>query len=148
MGGQDKNAIAVLDRAVQDVKMRFKRILARTGKGDEKLKLEQALKAHNNSLHGTVHGAPNEVGKNPEIIFMNLVANARKFEHNAAVLDDRKEKLQEAGAFRRPLEGVIKNPFRRGYDAKYGDAQRVADIQGSTVTGADGKKIDIKLVKV
>ena len=57
----DKNALAVLDRAVQDVKARFSRILASTGKGEEKSKLEKALKAHNNSFHSTVHGSPNEV---------------------------------------------------------------------------------------
>ena len=32
---QDKNALSVLDRAVQDVKARFARILARTGRGLE-----------------------------------------------------------------------------------------------------------------
>ena len=47
----DKNALAVLDRAVQDVKARFSRILASTSKGEEKNKLEKALKAHNNSYH-------------------------------------------------------------------------------------------------
>ena len=37
----DKNALAVLDRAVKDVKARFSRILASTGNGDEKQKLEK-----------------------------------------------------------------------------------------------------------
>ena len=42
----DKNALAVLDRAVQDVKARLARIVASTGKGGEKEKLERALKGH------------------------------------------------------------------------------------------------------
>ena len=70
----DKNALAVLDRAVQDVKARFSRILASTGKGEEKSKLEKALKAHNNSFHSTVHGSPNEVGNDENLVFMNLQA--------------------------------------------------------------------------
>ena len=111
----DKNALAVLDRAVQDVKARFARILASTGKGEEQNKLEKALKAHNNSFHSTVHGSPNEVGKDENLIFMNLQDNALKLEHNAQILDKRKIALEATGAFRKPLPGVVKNRFRRGY---------------------------------
>jgi len=66
---RDVNALAVLDRAVQDVKQRFTRMIARTGAGDEKVKLERALKAHNNAHIQTIHGAPNEVGKSQDIQF-------------------------------------------------------------------------------
>ena len=143
----DKNALAVLDRAVQDVKARLARILASTGKGEEKQKLERALKGHNNSIHSTVHGAPNEVGKNEDIIFLNLVDNAQKFEHNAQLLDKRKAALEAQGAFRKPLPGVTKDRFRRGYEAKYDKVQQVRDIKGSVVTATDGSQVDIKLVK-
>jgi len=143
----DKNALAVLDRAVQDVKARLARILASTGKGEEKQKLERALKGHNNSIHSTVHGAPNEVGKNEDIIFLNLVDNAQRFEHNAQLLDKRKAALEAQGAFRKPLPGVTKDKFRRGYEAKYDKVQQVRDIKGSTVTATDGTQVDIKLIK-
>jgi len=144
---QDKNALAVLDRAVQDVKARFSRILASTGKGEEKQKLEKALKAHNNSYHSTTHGSPNEVSKDENLRFMNLVDNAEKFEHNAKILDKRKAALEATGAFRKPLPGVVKNKFRRGYEAKYDVKQEVREIQGSTVVATDGSTVDIKLVK-
>ena len=78
---------------------------------------------------------------------MNLVDNAQRIEHNIKVLDDRKGKLEKAGAFRKPIEGVTKNPFRRGFDAKYGPVQQVQRIEGSTVVGQDGSRVDIKLVK-
>lgn len=143
----DKNALAVLDRAVQDVKARLARILASTGKGEEKQKLERALKGHNNSIHSTVHGAPNEVGKNEDIIFLNLVDNAQRFEHNAQLLDKRKAALEAQGAFRKPLPGVTKDKFRRGYEAKYDKVQQVRDIKGSTVVATDGSTVDIKLIK-
>ena len=116
---RDVNALAVLDRAVQDVKQRFTRTMARTGAGDEKLKLERALKAHNNAHNATLHGAPNEVWKNQDIQFLNLVDNAARFEHNTKVLDQRTTALEKTGAFRKPLGGVTKNAFRRGFDAKY-----------------------------
>ena len=105
----DKNALAVLDRAVQDVKERFVRIIARTGKGEELLKLAKALKAHNNSIHSSVHAAPNEVRGNETVIFLNLVDNAQKFEHNAELLDKRKAALEATRAFRKPLPGVTKD---------------------------------------
>ena len=143
----DKNALAVLDRAVQDVKERFVRIIARTGSGEELLKLAKALKAHNNSIHSTVHAAPNEVRGNETIIFLNLVDNAQKFEHNAELLDKRKAALEAQGAFRKPLPGVTKDKFRRTDEAKYDKVQQVRDIQGSIVTATDGSKVDIKLVK-
>ena len=147
MSNQDVNALAVLDRAVQDVKQRFSRIMARTGEGDEKTKLEKSIKAHNNSIHSSIHGTPNEAGKNEALIFMNLVDNAKKFEHNKAKLEQRKEKLQEEGAYRKPLAGVVKNPFLRSFEARYGPPEKVSRIEGSTVVGQDGSKVDIKLVK-
>ena len=137
----------MLDRAVLDVKGRFARILARTGKGAERMKLANALKAHNNSYHSTVHGAPNEVKGSEDLVFMNLVDNAQKFEHNAQLLDKRKAALEGAGAFRKPLPGVTKNRFRRGYDAKYDKVQKLREIQGSTAVAQDGSTVDIKLVQ-
>ena len=143
----DKNALAVLDRAVQDVKARFARILASTGKGEEKNKLEKSLKAHNNSFHSTVHGSPNEVGKDENLIFMNLQDNALKLEHNAKILDKRIVALEATGAFRKPLPGVVKNKFRRGYEAKYDKVEQLREIKGSNVVATDGSQVDIKLVK-
>ena len=143
----DKNALAVLDRAVQDVKARFSRILASTGKGEEKQKLEKALKAHNNSQSTTIHGSPNEVSKDENLRFMNLQDNALKFEHNAKILDKRKAAVEATGAFRKPLAGVVKNKFRRGYEAKYDKVEQLREIKGSTVVATDGSTVDIKLVK-
>ena len=143
----DKNALSVLDRAVQDVKARFSRILAPTGKGEEKQKLEKALKSHNNSYHSTVHGSPNEVGKDENLIFMNLHDNSLNLEHNAQILDKRKAALESKGAFRKPLPGVVKNKFRRGFEAKYDKVEQLREIKGSTVVATDGSTSDIKLVK-
>ena len=72
---RDVNALAVLDRAVQLVKRRFTLLMARTGRGDEKLKLEKALKAHNNAHISTIHGSPNEVATDAQIQFMQCREN-------------------------------------------------------------------------
>ena len=143
----DKNALAVLDRAVQDVKARSSRILASTVKEEEKQKLEKALKAHNNSHNTTTHGSPNEVGKDQTVQFLNFVDNAEKFEHNAQILDKRKAALEATGAFRKPLPGIVKNKFRRGYKAKYDKVEQVREIKGSTVVATDRSTVDIKLIK-
>jgi hypothetical protein len=144
---RDVNALAVLDRAVQDVKQRFTRMMARTGAGDEKVKLDRALTAHNNAHISTIHGAPNEVGKSQDIQFLNLVDNAAKFEHNTKILGERTIALEKTGAFRKPRGGVTKNAFRRGFDAKWGDVENVARIEGSQVVGEKGTRVDIKLVQ-
>ena len=73
--------------------------------------------------------------------------NAAKFEHNTKVLGERTIALEKTGAFRKPLGGVTKNAFRRGFDAKYDKVQQVQAIEGSTVVGTDGSRVDIKLVK-
>jgi hypothetical protein len=122
-------------------------MMARTGAGDEKVKLEKALTAHNNAHISTIHGAPNEVGKSQDIQFLNLVDNAANFKHNTKVLGERTIALEKTGAFRKPLGGVTKNAFRRGFDAKWGEVENVARIEGSQVVGEKGTRVDIKLVK-
>ena len=105
------------------------------------------MKAHNNSFHSTVHGSPNEVGKDENLIFLNLVDNAEKFQHNVQILDKRKVALEAKGAFRKPLAGVLTNKFRRGYEAKYDTAQQLREIKGSTVVATDGSTVDMKFIK-
>ena len=78
---------------------------------------------------------------------MNLVDNAEKFEHNAKILDKGKAALEATGAFRKPLPGVVKNKFRRGFEAKYDKVEQLREIKGSTAVATDGSTVDIKLVK-
>ena len=144
----DKQALSILDRAVQDTKARFSRILASTGRGEEREKLERAIKAHNNSLHSSIHGTPNDVSKSDSLVFLNLVDQAAKITHNTQLLDKRTAALEATGAFRRPLPGVTKQAFRRGYQAKYDKKETVQDIEGSTITAQDGSQVDIKLLQV
>ena len=52
-----------------------------------------------------------------------------------------------AKAFRAPLPEST-SIFKGSFQATYGDTQKVAGIRGSTVTAADGSKMDIKRIKV
>ena len=49
--------------------------------------------------------------------------------------------------FVNPLPGVVKNKFKRGYEAKYDKVEQLREIKGSTVVATDGSQVDIKLVK-
>ena len=77
-----------------------------------------------------------------EVIFMNLADNAEKLIHNQQIFEKRKTKLEQAGAFRAPLPGSTKK-FKRGFQATYGAATNVKDIQGSQVIGENGVVIDM-----
>ena len=84
----DPNAISVVDRAIQNIKKRIAQILSRDG---NTLSWRQALKDavanYNDTNHSTVHAAPNEVATNEDVIFMNLVDNAQKFQHNQQIFE-------------------------------------------------------------
>ena len=79
-------------------------------------------------------------------MFMNLVDNAQKLQHNQKIVEKMKSRLESVGAFRAPLPGSTAK-FKRGYQATYGSVTKVKDIQGSTVIGENGVAIDIKRVQ-
>ena len=66
--------------------------------------LPRATKACNETPKGPLHGdAPKEVRGDPEVKFMLLQDNARKFQHDEKLKDKRVGALQDSGAFRAPL---------------------------------------------
>ena len=143
----DPNALSVVDRAIQTIKKKIAQVLSREGnKLSWKDALKDAVQGYNDTYHSTVHSAPSEVVQNDDVIFMNLIDNANKLAHNQRIFDSRKSRLEEAGAFRAPLPGSTRK-FKRGFQATYGDATKVKEIQGSTVVGENGVIIDIKRVQ-
>ena len=121
--------------------------------------LAEAVRAHNETVNETVRDTPNDVdAKNTEagkvLGFMAMRDNAKKFQHNNQLTKRRKEKLEEAGAFRRPLRGLTK--FARSFHAAYGDIETArrpygspAIESGTMVKGAANEPaIDIKRVQV
>ena len=80
---EDRNATAVIDRAIQTLKKDLAGRAARDrgGWGDH---VEQVTSAYNKRPHEAVHAAPEDVEKQPATTFRVYQDNAQKFKHNDA----------------------------------------------------------------
>ena len=143
----DKNALSVVDRIIQALKKTIARMMAKKSGGTWVSFLDDAVKADNETPHSTLHGeAPADVLASPDAVFMLMQDNARKLEHNARLLKERKAKLQAEGAFRAPRPEAVRK-FKRGYQATYGEAKKLSRIEGSEAIAEDGIRIDVKFLK-
>ena len=144
VGKQDINALGVLDRALQNVKARLARIMARDDAKEWADVLQPAVAGYNKTYNSAIHESPEELLESKEATFMVMQDNARKLEHNKQLTDRRVSKLRSAGAFRRPVGA---QHFKRGFRATYGDVEEPTAIRGSTVEGPGGP-VNIKLVQI
>jgi hypothetical protein len=143
----DVNVLAVVDRAIQNIKKRLAESLA-DKPGEWATRLPEIVSQYNSTAHETLHNeAPKEISSVPVAKFMVLQDNAQKAQHNTTLLNSRKTALEDTGAFRRPVGGLQQGAFRRGFKATFDKVEQVKEIKGSTVTPeGDGEKIDIKRV--
>ena len=93
---------------------------------------ERAAGAYNARPHETVHGAPEDVERQPATEFRVLQDNADKFQHNKDLTDRRVKAVQDAGAFRAPTNAA------RSFNPQYGDAQRLGAVDSMTVRSTEG----------
>ena len=93
---EDRNATAVIDRAIQTLKKDLAGRAAREGGGWAK-NVEQVTSAYNKRPHEAVHAAPEDVEKQPATTFRVYQDNAQKFKHNDALTRSRQRRLQEGG---------------------------------------------------
>jgi hypothetical protein len=143
-GKLDTNALAVVDRAIQNVKTRIAQIMGK-GKVSWVDALEQATLQYNNDFHSTVRDSPLDGRDTGELVFMLLQDNAKKYQHNQEHLEKRKKLFESLGSYRKPLaESTMK--FHRGFKATYGDKVDVVGFDGSQVLGADGSRHDQKIL--
>jgi Integrase core domain. len=141
----DANALAVVDRFIQNLKTRLAESLAETP-GEWSDRVPQVVAAYNETPHETLHGEPpSDVRSSKVVQFLLTQDNARKIKGNQTLLEARKKTLEEAGGFRRPMGGLTR--FKRGFQASYGQVEQVDNVTGSLVkpTG-DGEAIDVKRV--
>ena len=89
----DRNATAVVDRAIQTLKKDLAGKVARDGGG-----WENVTEAYNARPHQAVHAAPEDVETQPATTFRVYQDNATKFQHNKELTEGRKRRLEEAGA--------------------------------------------------
>ncbi len=105
--------------------------------------LGASIVAYNRSIHGTMRDAPNDVGKEPILQFLQISDNAKKYKHNDALAKKRAARAKDAGAFRRPKKAKA---FGRGFEAKFGEKENLDTVQDGTLLKATGdpRLIDVK----
>ena len=130
---EDRNAIAVVDRGIQTLKKDLATRVARKG-GQWSDHFERAVGAYNARPHETVHGAPEDVEKQPATEF-----RVDKFQHNKDLTDRRVKAVEDAGAFRAPTNAA------RSFNPQYGDVQRLGAVDSMTVRSTEGRETLLKL---
>ena len=137
----DRNAIAVLDRNMQGLKVGLAGRIAKKG-GDWSVEIGKEVNAHNNKPHEAVHGPPAQIeGKNGGDNAQNfrvLQDNAAKFVHNRALTQRRMGEIREAGAFRAPTGAP------RSFQPQYGNIRRVRKVDSQYVTDVSGRRVLLK----
>ena len=137
---EDRNALAVVDRAIQTLKRDLAGKVARDGGGWAE-HVEGAAEAYNKRPHEAVHAAPEDVEKQPATTFRVYQDNARKFQHNRELTEGRQRRLQEAGAFRAPTNA------QRSFQPQYGPVKQLASYDSMTVRATDGTEGLLKHVQ-
>ncbi len=133
----DRNATAVVDRAIQTLKKDLAGMVARRGGGWSE-HVDEAAEAHNARPHQAVTVAPEDVETMPTATFRVYEDNATKFQHNKKLTEGRKRRLEEAGAFRAPTNA------RRSFEPQYGPARKIASIDSMVVRATDGTETLLK----
>ena len=103
----DSNALAVVDRKMQQVKKLLAED-AKTARKDGNIPkwdsaIHDVVDAVNHTDSSAVHGEPANVNNNNVQSFLVLQDNSRAFAHDKQLTDSRKAKITEAGAYRHPI---------------------------------------------
>ena len=133
----DRNATAVIDRAIQTLKKDLAGKVARDGGGWAE-HVAEVTEAYNARPHQAVTVAPEDVETKPAATFRVLRDNAEKFEHNKNLTEGRQRRLEEAGAFRAPTNAA------RSFQPQYGQVRELAGYDSMTVRATDGSETLLK----
>ena len=150
------NDIATVDAAIGTLRKALTRRTATPGAGNWAQELQAATRAHNESPHGHLDGeAPEDATGNSE------AAKSLRFDLKGKAADDaeaqdrvtrrKRERLEEIGAFREPVESTLRGLPPRGYKPRYktGPPIRVVSVDPvkNEVVGEGGKRARIKDVQ-
>ena len=144
----DLNALSIVDRAMQQFKLRMSQNLT-DKKGAWPNRVADVVAQQNKAFHSAVRGRPDMMGKAGHEVkgFLALQDNAKNADHNQKLLEKRTKKLEQEGGYRAPIGGLRK--FKRGFEQQMSsDVRNPAEIDGSLVTDATGRKVDIKRIQV
>ena len=145
IGKYDRNAHALLDRAIQELKKRITRMTMGPGNKTWVDVLPQSVNAHNSLDSQAIHGNPDGMSKNTVQEFLTTQDNARAFKHNKELAERRADTLREKGAFRQPIGPVTK--FARGFNAQWSEKLDLARVEGDMAVATDGTRVATKLVQ-
>ena len=144
------NSLAVLDRAIQTVKITlFKKMTRKnTLKWDSFIAETEA--GYNESIHGALQGAPNDTEGTSETAkiarFQLMKDNAEKFESNHEIANTKMNAVREGGQYRVALK---QETFQRGFKPRFESAvSTVKDVKAGMVTSTAGKTVPVTAVKV
>ena len=144
-GNGEPNAIAVLDRAIGTIRKDVSaRLMEEPGKTWNQV-LGASIVAYNRAIHGTMRDAPNDIGKQPVLQYLQISDNAKRYAHNNTLAKKRVARVKELGAFRRPKKAKA---FKRGFEATFGDKQELEGVQDGTLLKAKGdpRLVDVKSI--
>ena len=133
--GPDRNATAVIDRAIQTLKKDLAGKVARDGGGWAE-HVAEVTEAYNARPHQAVTVAPENVETRPAATVLR--DNAEKFEHNKNLTEGRQRRLEEAGAFRAPTNAA------RSFQPQYGAVRELAGYDSMTVRATDASETLLK----
>jgi hypothetical protein len=132
---EQQNDIATLDAAILKLRRALTRITSTPGRGNWAEELQAATEAYNETPNGGILGeAPENVSGNSEesksLQFDLQQLNAEKLAQQSSVFKRKRERLEEAGAFRVQIKQRQGTGLaRRGYKPTYEkEAHRIADF--------------------
>ena len=142
----DRNAIAVVDRAMSTIKLDLKkRSLNKDGQWPDMLQV--VTRGYNNRYHETVHGAPNEVETNDIQHFMVKQDNADKMLHNHKLNEKRETAVVKAGWYRPPIHPPRDQAFTKRIGAlRFGPAVKVHGLRAGVLFDRQGRSQLVKQV--
>ncbi len=140
---EGQNDIAIVDRAMQTVKVRLAEARANQG-GTWSKPLDQVIKGYNATPHSAVHGAPETAGDENIQGFMNLQDQAGNYEHNRRLATRRQSAVEASGAFREAVPNG-----GRSFKPAYGPVRKLREVApgGTHVIDEEGNKALIKRVQ-
>ncbi len=137
-----RNDIAIVDRAMQTIKIRLGAARANQG-GTWSKSLKQVVDGYNATPHSSVHGPPETAAESNVQHFMILQDQARNFQRNNELTKLRKSRVEEAGAFREVIADG-----GRSFKPRYGPVRKLKEVEkgGLNVIDEKGNKALLKRV--
>jgi hypothetical protein len=140
----DRNALAVLDRTVQTLKLRLSKVLTARNKKNWDTEIKNVETSYNTSSHSHLLGEePSSLP--PDVKFKLLQQSANAIENNHEKNKKQTEALEATQTFRAPLK---QKDFERSFKARFSEVKTIRSTEGGVVTDTKGDTHLIKQVQI